>query len=59
MTTAFRALVLGTMVGLFAVDLAAHAQDKTIKIGALFPMSSFNTKIQPAARFPQRKPPSA
>lgn len=39
MTTAFRALVLGTMVGLFAVDLAAHAQDKTIKIGALFPMS--------------------
>ena len=39
MTTVSRALFLGTLVGLFAVSPAAYAQDKTIKIGALFPMS--------------------
>ena len=40
MTMAFRALFLSaTLVSLFASGPAAHAQDKTIKIGALFPMS--------------------
>ncbi len=40
MITAFRALFVGVAtIGLLAVGQAAHAQDKTIKIGALFPMS--------------------
>src|SRR5262250_40222 len=40
MTMPFRALFLGTFViSLFVVGPNAHAQDKTIKIGALFPMS--------------------
>src|SRR5262245_50409788 len=40
MTTALRALFVGiAAIGLFAIDLDAHAEDKTIKIGALFPMS--------------------
>ena len=40
MITAFRALFVGiAAIGVLAVGQAAHAQDKTIKIGALFPMS--------------------
>src|SRR5215831_5012608 len=40
MTMPFRALFLGTFViSIFVVGPNAHAQDKTIKIGALFPMS--------------------
>src|SRR3954451_3598371 len=40
MTMVFRALILSAVASsLFAVGPAAHAQDKTIKIGGLFPMS--------------------
>src|SRR5215470_8996936 len=40
MTMPFRALFLGTIViSLFTLGPTAHAQEKTIKIGALFPMS--------------------
>src|SRR4029450_4181849 len=40
MTVAFRALVAGVAaVGLLAASQATYAQEKTIKIGALFPMS--------------------
>ena len=40
MTKPFHALFLSAIVvGLFAVGPTAYAQDKTIKIGALFPMS--------------------
>ena len=40
MTMPFRALFLGTIaVSLLTIGPTAYAQDKTIKIGALFPMS--------------------
>src|SRR6476660_8496812 len=40
MTMPFRALFLGTIaVSLLTIGQTAYAQDKTIKIGALFPMS--------------------
>jgi branched-chain amino acid transport system substrate-binding protein len=40
MIKAFRALFVGVAaIGLLAMGQAAHAQDKTIKIGALFPLS--------------------
>src|SRR6185437_9827675 len=40
MTMPFRALFLGTIaVSLLTIGQTARAQDKTIKIGALFPMS--------------------
>jgi branched-chain amino acid transport system substrate-binding protein len=40
MTVTFRALVAGVAaVGFLAASQATYAQDKTIKIGALFPMS--------------------
>ena len=40
MITAVRALFVSVAaIGLLAVGQSAHAQDKTIKIGALFPMS--------------------
>ena len=40
MTMPFRALFLGAIaVSLLTIGQTAYAQDKTIKIGALFPMS--------------------
>ena len=40
MNTEFRALFAGVAaISLLTIGHAAHAQDKTIKIGALFPMS--------------------